>query len=173
VVVEPGVPDSFYGIPPNFRRRKQFIRGFIRDIHREANATAAVGTTSSYAKTLRPALIDAYRRTGFCLAVTMSIIRGRAEAARLPGSLAYYARLERDSTLIFHATPYKKGRKPVPLHYDFSYDYYPTAYYRPGPDVRIYRLHNCRQGYGKVPIHAAGTTGLDKGRGTSFLQTAQ
>jgi len=170
VVVEPGVPDNFYGVPPNFRRRKQFVRGFIRDIHREANATAAVGTTSSYANTLRPELIDAYRRTGFCLAVTMSVIRGRAEAARLPGSLAYYARLERESTQVLHASPFNKGRRPVPLHYDFSYDYYPTAYHRPGPDVRVYRLHNCRQGYGRVPTHAAGTTGLDKGRATSFLQ---
>ena len=60
---------------------------------------------------------------------------------------------------MLHADPFKRGRNPVPLHYDFSYDYYPTAYYRPGPDVRVYRLHNCRQQYHKVPVFPVGTSG--------------
>jgi hypothetical protein len=56
----------------------------------------------------------------------------------------------------------------VPLHYDFSYDYYPTAYYRPGGEVDIYRLDNCQQGFKRVPQHPYGTVGLDKGIGTSL-----
>ena len=100
----------------------------------------------------------------------MSVIRGRAENAQLPDALAYYRRLRADSTQILHVSPFKRGRKPVPLHYDFSFDYYPTAYYRPGPDVRLYRLHDCRQQYGRAPIFPAGTRGLDKGEGTSYLK---
>ena len=172
VVIEPAVPDTFYDIPNDFSRRKQFIRGFIRDIRRQASADAPEGTNSTYANTLRPGLVDDYRRTGFCLVATMSVIRGRAENAALPGALAYYRRLRRESTQILHASPYKRGRRPVPLHYDFSYDYYPTAYHRPGPEVRLYRLHDCRQQLGKVPIFPVGTRGLDKGAGTSYFRRA-
>ena len=169
VVIEPAVPDSYYDIPGDLVRRKQFIRGFIRDIRRQAGADAPEGTNSTYANTLRPALIDDYRRTGFCLVATMSVIRGRAQNAALPEALAYYRRLEAESTQILDLRPYKPGRKAVPLHYDFSYDYYPTAYYRPGPEVRLYRLKDCAQRYGRVPIFPLGMRGLDKGAGTSYF----
>ena len=36
----------------------------------------------------------------------------------------------------------------MPFNFDLSYNYYPTAYHRPGPAVRIYRLRDCTQGYG-------------------------
>jgi hypothetical protein len=172
VVIEPAVSDNFYDVAGNFNRKKQFIRGFIRDIRRQAGADAPEGTNSTYANTLRPGLIDQYRKTGFCLVATMSVIRGRAENASLPDALAYYRRLRSESTQILHVTPFKRGRRPVPLHYDFSYDYYPTAYYRPGPEVRLYRLHACRQQTGKVPIFPIGTRGLQKGEGTSFFKSA-
>ena len=100
--------------------------------------------------------------------MTDSLIRGRAENAALPRALAYYRRLERESTRVFHATPYKPGRGPVPLHYDFSYDYYPTAYYRPGGEVDIYRLNHCTQGRKRVPQRPYGNAGLEKGIGTSL-----
>ena len=170
VVIEPAVSNNFYDVGGDFNRRKQFIRGFIRDIRRQSGADAPEGTNSTYANTLAPALVDQYRRTGFCLVATMSVIRGRAENAALPNALAYYRRLRRESTQILHARPYKPGRGPVPLHYDFSYDYYPTAFYRPGPEVRLYRLHDCRQQFGKVPILPVGTRGLDKGEGTSYFK---
>jgi hypothetical protein len=169
-VIEPAVPDNFYAVPGDFLRSKDFTRGFIRDIRRQAGADAPEGVNSTYADQLTPGLIDAYRSQGFCLVVTMSVIRGRAENANLPKALAYYQRLRRESTQVLHASPFKRGRKPVPLHYDFSYDYYPTAYYRPGPDVRVYRLHNCRQQYHRVPTFPIGTSGLDKGAATSYFK---
>jgi hypothetical protein len=170
VVVEPAVSDNFYDIPGTTDFRKQFIRGFIRDIRRQAGADAPEGTNSTYATTLTPSLIDEYRRTGFCLVATMSVIRGRAENAALPAALAYYRRLRAQSTQILYASPYKRGRAPVPLHYDFSYDYYPTAYLRPGPEVRLYRLHDCRQQFGKVPVFPRGVRGLEKGEATSYVK---
>jgi hypothetical protein len=168
-VIEPAVPDNFYDVPNNFNRRKDFTRGFIRDIRRQSGADAPEGVNSTYADTLNPGLIDAYRSEGFCLIATMNVIRDRAENAKLPHALAYYRRLRAESTQILHSSPFKPGRTPVPLHYDFSYDYYPTAYYRPGPDVRLYRLHDCRQRFGRVPIFPVGVRGLDKGEGTSYL----
>jgi hypothetical protein len=100
--------------------------------------------------------------------MTNSLIRGRAENAKLPEALAYYQRLERESTHIYHLSPFRKGRRPVPLHYDFSYDYYPTAYFRPGGIIDVYRLKNCRQQTGRVPQRPYGVTGLQKGIGTSL-----
>ncbi len=37
------------------------------------------------------------------------------------------------------------------FNFDLSYNYYPTAYDRPGPEIWIYRLNNCKQGFGTVP----------------------
>ncbi|MEA2422265.1 MAG: hypothetical protein QOF55_1364, partial [Thermoleophilaceae bacterium] len=56
-------------------------------------------------------------------------------------------------------------------HFDFSYDYYPTAYYRPGGIVDIYRLHNCKQGTGRTAQHPYGLSGLQKGVGSSYSPT--
>jgi hypothetical protein len=172
-VLEPAVPDQYYRIVGRNTRRKQFARAFIRDIRRRANvqANAAGDVTSiTYATTLDPGIIDHYREEGFCLVVTMSLIRGRAENGNLPKALEYYKKLERESRVIFAASPFKKGAKPVPLDFDFSYNYYPTAYYRPGPDLKIYQLNNCVQRSGKVPNKPLGMDGLDKGIGSSFVQ---
>jgi hypothetical protein len=169
IVIEPGVPETFYRVERGRSRKRQFVRGFVKDIRRQA-ALDRPDVGATYAATLSPDLIDAYREKGFCLVATMSVIRGRAENARLPAALAYYQRLERESTQIFRASPYDRGRRPVPLHFDFSYNYYPTAYHRPGPEVRVYALDDCRQQFGRVPLEPVGNSGLDKGVGSSFIR---
>jgi Dolichyl-phosphate-mannose-protein mannosyltransferase len=146
---------------------RQFIAGFLRDIRRSVSTAEVVGMTA-YARTLRPETIDFYRRKGFCLVMTMSVVRGRAENAKDPQALGYYERIERESDLIFRASPYDRGAKPVKFDFDLSYNYYPTAFARPGPEVRIYRLRNCRQGYRKVPEAPKALAGIEKGEGTSF-----
>jgi hypothetical protein len=169
VIIEPAVPDSYYRkIGVLHPLKNQFVRGFTNDLRREAALQAADPNGGTYAATLSPDNIDSYRATGFCLVMTTSLIRGRAENARLPDALAYYRRLERESKRVLHLSPYKPGRGPVPLHYDFSYDYYPTAYERPGGEVDIYRLDNCRQGRKRVPQRPYGNAGLEKGIGTSL-----
>jgi hypothetical protein len=169
VVIEPAVPDSYYRplrvLNP---QHNLFVRGFVTDLRRQQAFDAPNGADTTYASTLQPTNIDAYRSTGFCLVMTNSLVRGRAENAKVPAALAYYKRLERESTRVFHASPFKPGATPVPLHYDFSYDYYPTAYYRPGGVVDIYRLNNCKQGHGRVPFRPYGTVGLEKGISTSL-----
>ena len=85
------------------------------------------------------------------------MIRCRAESARTPLATAYYERLARASDAIFLASPSRPGAGPVPFHFDLSYNYYPRAFARPGPEVTIHRLHDCRQRYGKLrPEEAEG-----------------
>jgi hypothetical protein len=74
--------------------------------------------------------------------VSGSTQRGRADAdtAEVPRALAYYRELERRSELVFRASPYRSGAGPVEFNFDWSFDYYPLAYGRPGPDMRVYRL---------------------------------
>ncbi|HEX8741907.1 MAG TPA: glycosyltransferase family 39 protein [Thermoleophilaceae bacterium] len=168
IVIEPGVPDNYYRLTGSRNRTRQFVRGFVRDVRRAAVLDAPEGADTTYASTLTPDLIDLYRQQGFCLVMTMSVIRGRAENAKVPQALAYYDRLERESRRIFYASPYDPGAEKVPLHYDFSYNYYPTAYARPGPEIGIYQLENCRQKTGSVPVGPLGNRGLDKGVATSY-----
>ena len=169
IVIEPAVQTDYYLKP--FAQRKtgrQFVQGFIKDLRRQQVIDAPLGADTTYAASLTPDNIDAYRSAGFCLVMTNSLTRGRAENAKVPQALAYYQRLERESDHVFHASPFKPGRKAVPLHFDFSYDYYPTAYHRPGGIVDIYRLHNCKQGFKRVKLHPYGNVGLQKGVGSSY-----
>jgi Dolichyl-phosphate-mannose-protein mannosyltransferase len=141
IVIEPAVPPRWYRVADS-PGRQQFIRGFIRDI---------TDTHEDYGSTLNPQTIDRYRQAGFCLVMSMSLIRGRVENARFAPGLAYYRRLERESKLIYHGSPYKRGAGPVKFNFDLSYNYYPSAFARPGPEIWIYRLSNCKQGFGPVP----------------------
>jgi len=146
IVIEPAVPPRYYRKITNSGRgdpeHKQFIRGFIRDIN---------DTHDDYGSTLTPDTLNTYRRAGFCLVMTMSLIQGRAQNAQLAPALAYYDALKKQSKLLLHVSPYKAGAKPVKFNFDLSYNYYPTAFKRPGPELWIYRLNNCKQGFGTVP----------------------
>jgi len=103
---------------------------------------------SAYHAVLGPQVIDDYRLYGYCLVMTVNVVRDRALESGDRRARAYYARLERDSELVREFSPYKKGADPVPFSFDLSYNYYPGAYERPGPTVRIYRLRDCEQAYG-------------------------
>lgn len=145
-IVEPAVPARWYRLSRPGRRaplsRKQFVRGFAEDV---------AETRIDYAATLTPERIDLYREHGFCVVVTMSVIRGRAENDEVPEALAYYERLEREAELLKVFSPFAPGADEPPFHFDLSYNYYPTAYERPGPVVKIYELRDCEQQYGPVP----------------------
>ena len=143
VVIEPAVPARYYRRQGRggLRGRKVFVRGFAKH---------QAETRVQYPSLLTPAYVDAYRETGFCLVMTFSLIKGRSEVAKLPKALAYYDRLARESKVVYHLAPYKPGAKPVRFDFDFSYNYYPSAFARPGPEITIYRLRNCKQKYGPL-----------------------
>jgi len=157
-IIEPAVPARYYvfrSAKGRFAdRRKQFVRSFIKEVKE---------SRIDYVATLAPGLIDLYRRNGFCTVMTMSLFRGRAEHDRVGPALAYYDRLERESTLAFRGSPYKPGAKPVPFSFDLSYNYYPAAFARPGPEVRIYRLRSCTQRYGAFKAAGVATPAVGSG----------
>ena len=103
---------------------------------------------SAYHLVLAPGVIGDYRRYGYCLVMTVNVVRERALGTRDPRVRGYYRALEREGRLLREFSPYEAGSDPVPFNFDLSYNYYPTAYRRPGPTVRLYRLDDCRQGYG-------------------------
>ena len=143
VVIEPAVPARYYRRQGRggLRGLKAFVRGFAKH---------QAETRVQYPSLLKPAYIKAYRDAGFCQVMTMSLIKGRAEVAKLPEALAYYDQLAKQSKVVYHASPYKSGATPVRFDFDFSYNYYPRAFARPGPEITIYRLRNCKQKYGPL-----------------------
>jgi hypothetical protein len=107
---------------------------------------------SAYHLVLDRHVIDQYRRYGYCLVATFGVVRERALETGDPDVRAYYDRLERDSDVLRRFSPYDKGSKPVQFHFDLSFNYYPRAYHRPGPVTTLYRLRNCKQGYGPPAV---------------------
>jgi hypothetical protein len=95
-----------------------------------------------YERELQPGLIDLYERKGYCYVVSGSTQRGRAEAqpGQVPKAVAYYAELERRADKVAEFSPYRAGHGPVAFNFDWTFDYYPLAYRRPGPVMTIYRL---------------------------------
>jgi hypothetical protein len=100
----------------------------------------------NYVRTLAPALIDYYERSGFCWVVTGSTEAGRAEAdpGAVPLAIAYYRRLAAQGKVVYRSSPYSSGSGPVAFNFDWSFDYYPWAYRRPGPAMTVYRLDGGR-----------------------------
>jgi hypothetical protein len=107
---------------------------------------------SAYHSVLGPEVIDDYRLYGYCLVMTVDVVRDRALRTGDPEARAYYARLERESRLLREFSPYDGGADPVPFNFDLSYNYYPPEYHRPGPTVRVHRLDDCEQASGPPVI---------------------
>jgi hypothetical protein len=95
-----------------------------------------------YEKNVQPALVDRYRQLGYCWVVTGSTQYGRAYAdpKAVPRALPYYAKLKSSADLAHKVAPSASG---APFSFDFSFNYYPLQYDRPGPEIDVYRLRNC------------------------------
>ncbi len=102
--------------------------------------------TENYVRTLSPALVGYYEQHGYCWVVSGSTQSGRAFAdpRAVPQAIAYYRALEERGEVVFRSSPYGRGAGPVPFGFDWSFDYYPLAYERPGPSITVYRLHGGR-----------------------------
>jgi hypothetical protein len=106
-------------------------------------APARAVTIEDYERTLAPALIGYYEAHDYCWVLTGSTQADRAltDPRAVPLAVAYYRQLARSGEVVFRASPYGAGSSRVPFNFDWSFDYYPLAYHRPGPVVTIYRLH--------------------------------
>ena len=103
---------------------------------------------SAYHAVLGPEVIDDYRLYGYCLVMTVDVVRDRALRSGSPDARAYYERLDRESEVVRTFSPYDEGADPVPFDFDLSFNYYPPEYHRPGPTVRLHRLDDCEQATG-------------------------
>jgi hypothetical protein len=158
IVVEPVVPDAWaqdIGNPSrltsNGNRWVKFPSSRSRiDIENPGGPLlpppGQVVHVEDYERTLVPGLVDDYVEKGFCWVVVGSTQRGRAEAEpeEVPQAMAYYRKLERESRLAYEASPYARGEGPVEFNFDWTFDYYPLAYHRPGPVMSVYRLSEGR-----------------------------
>jgi hypothetical protein len=105
-----------------------------------------------YERTLRPELLDRYEAAGFCWVVIGStqFARALAEPEAVPQAIAYYDELRRRGERVARFSPYDAGADPPRFNFDWSFDYYPLAYARPGPEIEVYRLRGggCAAGGG-------------------------
>jgi hypothetical protein len=159
VVVEPIVPDEWVQdvghptltVPDGDRWMKyQSLLSRITPSGALTSGEGHVVSLENYELTLAPSLIPYYEREGYCWVVSGSAESGRAFAdpARAPLAVAYYRALARAGTVVYHASPYRAGARPVAFNFDWSFDYYPLSYARPGPEVTIYRLRGGRCAHG-------------------------
>jgi hypothetical protein len=102
------------------------------------------GRSEDIALKLNPALIDEYAKQGFCVVVVGSIQKGRTfkDPSLVPAAVAYYERLDSEARKVASFSPMKPGEPLPEFNFDWSYNYYPAGYERPGPQVDIYRLQN-------------------------------
>ena len=151
VVVEPGVPSRYFD--------GRLTLGF----RAPPRTLVAGGTPQRFILSLEPPRIDAYRRAGYCTVVRISTVAGRALRDRVGPAAAYYRRLRRESRVVFRASPYRPGAEKPAFHLDWStHLFLPSAYVRPGPEVVVYRLDDCRQGVGGRPAVLAPPPGLPR-----------
>jgi Dolichyl-phosphate-mannose-protein mannosyltransferase len=153
IVVEPIVPEAWFADPgkpkpftPSGKRWIKFLttRTTI-DVDTGRKRRGGVGTTISiedYERTLRPELVGAYERGGYCWVVIGSTQYGRAvvQPEQVPNALPYYRALAERGRRLYRIDPYEPAEGPVEFNFDWSFDYYPLAYERPGPTVIVYRL---------------------------------
>ena len=151
IVVEPIVPDAWAqdiadpsALTSNGNRWVKFPTS-RSNIAPDGSWIAGRGrlvNIEDYERTLYPALVDRYQRDGFCWVVVGSTQVGRAKVdpAEVPRALAYYRKLQANADLVYTISPFRPGKEPVPFNFDWSFDYYPREYERPGPEIWVYRL---------------------------------
>ena len=67
--------------------------------------------------------------------------RAFADPGDVPNALKYYDELKRRGEVVYRVSPYGKDSESVRFSFDYSFNYYPLTYERPGPEIVIYRLN--------------------------------
>jgi hypothetical protein len=112
-----------------------------------------LGGDSVYARYLSDRLVRTYMRDGYCWVVASSNYWGLtlSDSKVADRAASYYRALKRHGYVAFSASPWGDvnspggpGKDKVPFNFDFTYDFYPLSYTRPGPYVQVYRLTDGR-----------------------------
>lgn len=151
IVVEPVAPDAW---GTRWQKYPSLWSRISATGKLEPAFTHQVGI-EDYEQTLAPTLVGYYEQAGYCWVVTGSTESGRAYADPAAASLAiaYYRTLAEAGEIVLRESPYARAQRPaeerpgserVRFNFDWSFDYYPIAYHRPGPMIMIYRLRGGR-----------------------------
>ncbi len=147
IVVEPVVLDSWIEEGKGTSRSERWpkyeaLQSVIAPDGSLAPQTIHQVTLEDYETTLSPALIGWYERLGYCWVVVGSTESGRALAdpRAAPFASAYYHELATQAEVAYRVSPYSPRSSPPRFSFDWSFDYYPLSYERPGPEMTIYRL---------------------------------
>jgi hypothetical protein len=146
VVVEPVVPDAWardVGSPHNRWNKYPVFRTAVQE-DGTIGPSRVVGI-EDYERTLRPRLLKAYAAGGYCHVVVGSTQKGRAFADRheVPNAIRYYEALAKEADVVHRESPWAKGERQG-FNFDWSFDAYPLAYERAGPEMTVYRLKTGR-----------------------------
>jgi Dolichyl-phosphate-mannose-protein mannosyltransferase len=166
IVVEPVVPNAWLDetgaltdeSPPARVRWAKYptLRILLNPSSGMPEPTHRTVLLENYESTLGPALIPYYERNDYCWIVSGFTQSGRAFADPkiVPNAIAYYRELERQGEVVYHVSPYSSGKSSpgksgpgnsrVAFNFDWTFDYYPLVFHRPGPEMTIYRLHGGR-----------------------------
>jgi hypothetical protein len=151
IVVEPVVLNEWLDERPGDSVVKRWLKYPALQSAIDANGKLSPQTIhpvalEDYETTLAPSLIAWYEQLGYCWVVTGSTESGRALADphAAPLAVAYYRALATQAETVFHVSPYSFGSKPPGFSFDWTFDYYPLAYERPGPEMTVYRLRGGR-----------------------------
>jgi hypothetical protein len=100
----------------------------------------------NYERTLGPALVSYYERHSYCWVLSRFTQAGRAliDPDALPNAIAYYRALSEQSRVVYRVSPFAHAARPGGFSFDWTFDYYPLGYYRPGPQITVYRLDRGR-----------------------------
>ncbi len=151
IVLEPVVLSSWIeeaGRAPGATRWAKYpaLQSVIAPNGALAPQTSHTVALEDYEATLSPALIGWYERLGYCWVVSGSTESGRALAnpRAAPLALAYYRALAARAQIAYRVSPYAPGTRPPAFSFDWTFDYYPLSYERPGPEMTVYRLRGGR-----------------------------
>ena len=70
--------------------------------------------------------------------------RALAEPDEVPQAIRYYEQLRREADVVYRVSPYAPGGKPARFSFDYSFNYWPLAYERPGPEVGSTACRGCK-----------------------------
>jgi 4-amino-4-deoxy-L-arabinose transferase-like glycosyltransferase len=152
IVVEPVVPNAWLndtggpGIDHMRWVKYPTLRVVLNPATGVPEPTHRTVLLENYESTLGPTLVSYYEREGYCWVVSGYTQSGRAFANPkvVPNAIAYYRELEKQGEVIYHISPYSSGQSRVAFNFDWTFDYYPLAFHRPGPEMTVYRLHGGR-----------------------------
>jgi 4-amino-4-deoxy-L-arabinose transferase-like glycosyltransferase len=148
IVLEPVVLDSWLREGAGGKRWRKYVslESVIASDGTLSPQTAHLVALENYETTLAPSLIGWYERQGYCWVITGSTESGRAFAdpSAAPLAVAYYHALAAQAEVAYRASPYSPSGNPSGFNFDWSFDYYPLSFHRPGPQMTVYRLRGGR-----------------------------